>query len=775
VRAELAGQRVWAARLAREVRLARQIHHPHVCRVFDFEQADGRAFLVMELADGGTVRDEIRSGTLAARPVAARIADARAVASALDAIHSAGIVHRDLSPQNLLRMGDGRVVLSDFGLAVDVSDSTSSVHGGTVAYMAPEIVRGDRANVASDIWGLGVVIHEMVFGVRPVWSAGLRPQMLEPALGRPLTEEESAVLASCRACTAREPARRITSAAEVGRTLGERPRAPWRRLARRPVVWSVALSVLAASAVGLLRARHAALGVRTALPTATVQSPASKESPLIVPTGEPADWTDVSTVLAEVPERITCTRLLPDQRTLRFVWGSPPRAEDIDLVTRHRVHSPVVPAAYAEGCPDLSPDGKHLVFQGHTSDGRPFAFLSQRLDGKNAVSVVPTAEPSLSSEPTWLASGDAFTLDVDSKHVGIFSIPDSRLTILPEASSEPPVTVFRYIVGDIVYVGAISDLGDTEFVGFSWPSLHERERFSTRKFSLYLGVGLGSKLHYTIPGPDVLAELIEFDRDTGTARRSGRIQGQNIHYPRLARTGLTFVSTRLGGDLAVRTADGTLSFVTTDDRIYAAAHCGGDFIVQRYADPLSVIERIDRSGRLIRRIGAGPFYAAPACSPDGDIVFYVEQPTWRLMRCDQRECRPLQGNSALQGGSAGSLAVSPDGDRLAVMTIDRRGIGVWWMGSEGGEAHYVSETETGCAPGWASAKTLWVSRRRNGQAVWTEVDADSGRETGVKVLSRRGCEDGRADPESPVDPDLRVVFDQTSQLRLLDRKYLQQH
>src|SRR5262245_935355 len=119
VRAELAGDRVWAVRLAREVKLARQIHHPHVCRVFDFQQAEGRAFLVMELAANGTLRDEIRSGVTAARPLADRIADARSVASALAAIHGAGIVHRDLTPQNLLRMGDGRLVLSDFGLATD--------------------------------------------------------------------------------------------------------------------------------------------------------------------------------------------------------------------------------------------------------------------------------------------------------------------------------------------------------------------------------------------------------------------------------------------------------------------------------------------------------------------------------------------------------------------------------------------------------------------------------------------------------------------------------
>src|SRR6185369_15568456 len=73
VRAELAGQRVWAERLAHEVRLARQINHPHVCRVFDFEQAEGRAFLVMELAVNGSLRDELRSGALAARPLTERI------------------------------------------------------------------------------------------------------------------------------------------------------------------------------------------------------------------------------------------------------------------------------------------------------------------------------------------------------------------------------------------------------------------------------------------------------------------------------------------------------------------------------------------------------------------------------------------------------------------------------------------------------------------------------------------------------------------------------
>ena len=157
VRAELAGDRSWAERLAREVKLARQIHHPNVCRVFDLGQDVARVFLVMELATKGTLRDELRArAAYAARPLADRLADAGAVAAGLAAIHAAGIVHRDVSPQNVLRMDDGRLVVSDFGLATDDVDSTTSIQGGTIAYMAPEFVRGGgRASIGVRRMGAG--------------------------------------------------------------------------------------------------------------------------------------------------------------------------------------------------------------------------------------------------------------------------------------------------------------------------------------------------------------------------------------------------------------------------------------------------------------------------------------------------------------------------------------------------------------------------------------------------------------------------------------------
>jgi hypothetical protein len=97
------------------------------------------------------------------------------------------------------------------------------------------------------------------------------------------------------------------------------------------------------------------------------------------------------------------------------------------------------------------------------------------------------------------------------------------------------------------------------------------------------------------------------------------------------------------------------------------------------------------------------------------------------------------------------------------------------MSADGGLEHEVSETETGCAVGWASVHTLWVSRRRAGKIVWMEVNAASGAETGKSVPGSRDCSDGRPDPASPVEPDLRIVYDLTSQLRLLAKENLRRN
>src|SRR6185312_583032 len=215
LRPDRAQEKGWIKRLAREVKVARAIRHPNVCRVFDLGNVDEHWFVSMELASGGTLRDTLRAEP--ERPLSDRLADARAVCAGLGAMHTVGIVHRDVTPQNLLRMVDGRLVLSDFGLAIE--GGVTTVHGGTPSYMAPETAMGQRPDQRSDVWQLGSVLHEIFFGRRPAWDNGPRGMRLkEPASsGASLLLKELAGL--CRACLATNPSNRPGSATEAAARL----------------------------------------------------------------------------------------------------------------------------------------------------------------------------------------------------------------------------------------------------------------------------------------------------------------------------------------------------------------------------------------------------------------------------------------------------------------------------------------------------------------------------------------------------------------------------
>ncbi|HEX3904645.1 MAG TPA: serine/threonine-protein kinase [Polyangia bacterium] len=215
LRPDRATEKSWIKRLAREVKVARAIRHPNVCRVFDLGNVDEHWFVSMELASGGTLRDTFRSEK--ARALSDLLSDARAICAGLAAIHTVGITHRDVTPQNVLRMSDGHLVLSDFGLAVEGGDIT--VQGGTPSYMAPETAMGQRPDQRSDVWQLGSILHELFFGRRPEWTSGSRGLSLkEPARpGASVLHRQVSRL--CRDCLAPNPATRPASAIEVSARL----------------------------------------------------------------------------------------------------------------------------------------------------------------------------------------------------------------------------------------------------------------------------------------------------------------------------------------------------------------------------------------------------------------------------------------------------------------------------------------------------------------------------------------------------------------------------
>lgn len=164
--AELAGDPVRLERLRNEVRLARQVAHPNVCRVYDIGDADGRPFLTMEFIDGEDLASLLRR--IGRLPKDKAIELAREICAAVGAAHELGVIHRDLKPANVMIDGRGRARVADFGLAsagdelVDGRDAMA----GTPAYMAPEQLRGQKATNHTDIYALGLVLYELFTGKR---------------------------------------------------------------------------------------------------------------------------------------------------------------------------------------------------------------------------------------------------------------------------------------------------------------------------------------------------------------------------------------------------------------------------------------------------------------------------------------------------------------------------------------------------------------------------------------------------------------------------------
>jgi eukaryotic-like serine/threonine-protein kinase len=160
----------FAGRFVREARSAARLSHPNVVAVFDQGDDTGTLFLAMEYVPGHTLRDMIRKE--APMPAAKALALIDPVLSALAAAHHAGMIHRDVKPENVLLADDGRVKVADFGLARAVSaetqhTATGGVLIGTVSYLSPELVAEGRADARADVYAAGVVLYEMLTGRKP--------------------------------------------------------------------------------------------------------------------------------------------------------------------------------------------------------------------------------------------------------------------------------------------------------------------------------------------------------------------------------------------------------------------------------------------------------------------------------------------------------------------------------------------------------------------------------------------------------------------------------
>lgn len=212
------------ARFYDEVRIARQISHPNVCRVYDIGELDGHPYLSMEYIDGEDLASLLRRIGRLPGDKAAEFA--RKICAGVAAAHAQGVLHRDIKPGNIMIDGRGEPRVTDFGLAALASAiQGSEIRNGTPAYMAPEQLEGREVSAQSDIYAMGLVFHEMFTGKAPHEVTTLaeltkrRSETTTTNLSTLIPDLDPAADRAIRSCLQPDPKMRPKSALDVARML----------------------------------------------------------------------------------------------------------------------------------------------------------------------------------------------------------------------------------------------------------------------------------------------------------------------------------------------------------------------------------------------------------------------------------------------------------------------------------------------------------------------------------------------------------------------------
>lgn len=254
-----------ARRLLREARAAARLDHPNICAIYEVGEADGRAFIVMQLLEGKTLEARLRQGPI---DVTEAVSLGAEIADALGEAHARGIVHRDIKPANIMIAQRGQAKVMDFGIAAPTPDRASPAETtvttvvesplvGSLPYMSPEQVRGDSIDGRSDVFSLGGVIYEAVTGHRP-FAGTSATETISAILTRepkPIAETRAGLPDELerilQKALAKNRDERYQSAADLAVDLRRLLRAPDRAgtaLARRRATW-IRLSAIAGATV----------------------------------------------------------------------------------------------------------------------------------------------------------------------------------------------------------------------------------------------------------------------------------------------------------------------------------------------------------------------------------------------------------------------------------------------------------------------------------------------------------------------------------------------
>ncbi len=343
------------ARFQREAKLLASLNHPNIAAIYGLEESAGTNFLVLELVEGETLADRIRTGPI---PVEESLKLALQIAEALEAAHEKGVIHRDLKPANIKVTSDGKVKVLDFGLAkafageqsnVNLSNSPTlselatqqGVILGTAAYMSPEQARGKAVDKRTDIWAFGVVLYEMLTGRQLFMGESVSDSMAAVLTKVPEWQllPAGSPNSLLRRCLEKDPKRRLRDIGDavLEPELATTPDPARPPVYRHPLMWALAVIAVAALAYALWNRP-------SSIPKAVVR--------LSIPLPPDQELTDSPAIS-------------PDGQTIAYISRRGTDEPQLYLRRLNSMESNSVAESAGASQPFFSPDGKRIAFFAH--------------------------------------------------------------------------------------------------------------------------------------------------------------------------------------------------------------------------------------------------------------------------------------------------------------------------------------------------------------------------------------------------------------------------
>lgn len=313
------------AAFARELKVGRKITHPNVCRLYDAGTTSEYDYITMELIEGDTLAHLVAKEELTRERALEILAG---IAAGLGAAHDVGVVHRDLKPANvMIEEKTGRVVLTDFGFAMDLDAKHSRRLVGTPAYWSPEQARGEKTTPASDVYSFGVLAYRLLSGAEFSLSDS-------DALDRVPRDLRRAV----ERCVALRPAERFQHAQQAGEAFASSVRP------RRGVFALLAIAAVGVAAIGYVATRSGAGGAAKADPAATPSGSiavAAAETASATPTAPGSVTTSTS---ATAPASAAASAPAAGSASSAVVEAPSAKSTVAGATAGRRVHLPVMSA-----------------------------------------------------------------------------------------------------------------------------------------------------------------------------------------------------------------------------------------------------------------------------------------------------------------------------------------------------------------------------------------------------------------------------------------------